>query len=152
MTVVGPPACCALVSVVEEEGPAFIGCIAMERDPQTYAVIGAALEVHNALGPGHLEAVYQEALEIELGLRQVPFRSHPRIELEYKGRTLKKYYRPDFIVYDRVIVEIKAQEALGNSDDAQLINSLKCSRKEVGLLVNFGERSLQWRRFVNTGR
>lgn len=74
----------------------------MERDPQTYAIIGTALEVHNILGPGHLEAVYQEALEIEFDLRHIPYESKPRISLEYKGRRLKKYYEPDFLVYERV--------------------------------------------------
>ena len=122
----------------------------MDRDPQTYAIIGAAIEVHKILGPGHLEAVYQEALEIELDLRKVPYQSQPRIELEYKGRKLKKYYQPDFLVYERVVLEIKAQSALGSIDEAQIINSLKCCRKEVGLLINFGEPSLQWKRNVNT--
>jgi len=122
----------------------------MERDPQTYVIIGAALEVHKILGLGHLEAVYQEALEIELDLRKTPYQAQPRMALEYKGRGLKKYYQPDFRVWERVVVEIKAQSALGSVDDAQIINSLKCCRKEVGLLINFGEPSLQWRRFVNT--
>jgi len=122
----------------------------MERDPQTYEIIGAAIEVHKTLGPGHLEAVYQEALEIELDLREIPYQSQPRIELEYKGRTLKKYYQPDILAYDRVVVEIKAQSALGSVDEAQIINSLRCCRREVGHLINCGEVSLQWRRFVNT--
>lgn len=122
----------------------------MERDPETYEIIGAAIEVHKILGPGHLEAVYQEALEIELDLRKVPYHSKARIELEYKGRTLKKYYQPDILAYDRVVVEIKAQSALGSVDEAQIINSLRCCRREVALLINFGELSLQWKRFVNT--
>jgi GxxExxY protein len=122
----------------------------MEQDPQTYAVIGGALEVHRILGPGHLEAVYQEALEIEFDLREIPYESQPRIALEYKGRELKKYYQPDFLVCERVVVEIKAQSGLGSADHAQILNSLKSCSKEVGLLINFGEPSLQWRRFVNT--
>jgi GxxExxY protein len=122
----------------------------MERDPQTYAIIGAAIEVHKTLGPGHLEAVYQEALEIELGLRGIPYQSQPRIELDYKGRKLKKYYQPDLLIYERVVVEIKAQSALSSIDEAQIINSLKCCRKQVGLLINFGEPSLHWKRYVNT--
>jgi GxxExxY protein len=121
----------------------------MEQDPQTYAILGAALEVHRILGPGHLEAVYQEALEIEFDLREIPYESQPRIVLEYKGRELKKYYQPDFLVGERVVVEIKAQSGLGSVDHAQILNSLKSCRKEVGLLINFGEPSLQWRRFVN---
>ena len=122
-----------------------------ERDPQTFAIIGAAMEVHRTLGPGHLEAVYHEALQIELELRPIPYQSQAQIALEYKGRKLKKHYEPDFVVYDRVVVEIKAQSTLTPVDEAQMINSLKCCRKEVGLLINFGERSLRWNRFVNSG-
>jgi GxxExxY protein len=121
-----------------------------ERDPQTFAIIGAALEVHGALGPGHLEAVYHEALEIEMDLRGMPYHSKPPVGLEYKGRKLKKHYEPDFLVYDRVVVEIKAQSVLSPVDEAQMINSLKCCRKPVGLLINFGECSLRWRRFANS--
>lgn len=124
----------------------------MARDPQTHAIIGAAMEVHNILGPGHLEAVYQEALEIEFDLREIPHEPQPQIALEYKGRKLKKYYQPDFLVFDRVVLEIKALSCLGAVDDAQIINSLKCCRRELGLLFNFGELSLEWRRFVNTIR
>ena len=122
----------------------------MERDSHTYAIIGAAIEVHKILGPGHLEAVYQEALEIELNLRGILYQSQPRIELEYKGRKLEKYYQPDFLVYERVVLEIKAQSALGSIDESQIINSLKCCRRGVGLLINFGEPPLQWKRYVNT--
>jgi GxxExxY protein len=124
----------------------------VERDEQTHAIIGAAMEVHNVLGPGHLEAVYHEALEIEFNLRDIPYRSKPRLELEYKGRTLERYYEPDFVVFDRVVVEIKAQTAVGSADEAQVLNTLKCCRREVGLLINFGERSLRWQRFVKTSR
>jgi GxxExxY protein len=120
----------------------------MESDERTYAIIGAAMEVHNILGPGHLEAVYQEALEIELELRGIRYTSKPELRLFYKERRLKKYYVPDFLVLDRVVVEIKAQSALGKADEAQILNSLKCCRREVGLLINFGERSLKWKRFV----
>ena len=122
----------------------------MERDTQTHRVIGAAIEVHNTIGPGHLEAVYQEALEIEFGLSAVPYESQPRIRLEYKGRALKKYYQPDFIAFERVVVEIKAQAVLGPVEVAQIINSLKSSRREIGLLINFGGTSLDWKRFANT--
>jgi GxxExxY protein len=125
------------------------GAIVEERDPQTFAIIGAALEVHRALGPGHLEAVYHEALQIELDLRGMPYASKPEIAIEYKGRMLRRHYEPDFVIYNRVVVEIKAQSALSPVDEAQLINSLKCCRKEVGLLINFGEPSLCWKRFVS---
>ena len=122
----------------------------MERDPQTYGIIGAAIEVHHTLGPGYLEAVYQEALEIELSLRGVPHQSQPRLRLQYKGRTLRKYYQPDLVAWGRVVVEIKAQSALISVDVAQIINSLKCASRDIGLLINFGQPSLEWKRFANT--
>src|SRR3970040_645759 len=96
----------------------------MEQDPRTHAIIGAAMEVHRIVGPGHLEAVYQEWLEIELKLRNIPFISQPRFEIFYKEEKLKKYYIPDFIVYNEVLVEIKAEQSLSKVDEAQLINSL----------------------------
>jgi GxxExxY protein len=121
----------------------------MERDKRTQLVIGAAMEVHRELGPGRLEAVYHEALEIEFGLQEIPYISKPTVEIGYKGRKLKKHYVPDFVVFGEVVVEIKSQSVLGRIDDAQIINSLKCSGRQVGLLINFGESSLKWKRFAN---
>jgi len=122
----------------------------MEKDPRTHKIIGAAMEVHNEMGPGHLEAVYQECLEIEFELRNIPFLSKPNLPLYYKGRKLKKFYVPDFIIFKQIVVEIKAQKMLTNDDEAQIINSLKTSRHEIGLLINFGEASLRFRRFINS--
>lgn len=121
----------------------------MDRDRRTYAIIGAAMEVHRIVGPGHLEAVYQECLEIELKLRDIPFISQPRLEIFYKEQKLQKYYVPDFIVYNDVLVEIKAEQSLSKVDEAQLINSLIISHHNTGLLINFGEESLRYRRFKN---
>ncbi len=121
----------------------------MQRDPKTDAIIGAAMEVHNIIGPKHLEAVYHECLEIEFKLRQLPFTSQPRLEIFYKNKKLKKFYIPDFIVYKEVIVEIKAEKSLTKVDEAQLINSLAISRHKVGLILNFGEESLKYKRFVS---
>ena len=121
----------------------------MNKDTRTHAVIGAAMELHNIVGPGHLEAVYQECLEIEFSLRNIPFISQPPLEIFYKNHKLKKFYIPDFIVYNEIIVEIKAEKSLTNIDEAQLINSLIISRHNVGLLLNFGEGSLRYKRFVN---
>lgn len=118
------------------------------RDPRTYALIGAAMEVHNELGPGFLEAVYQESLEIELRERGVPFQAKRPVHLNYKATSLEAHYIPDFVAFGTVVMEIKAQRALGPPDDAQLLNSLRCCKLHTGLLVNFGEASLQWRRFV----
>ena len=111
----------------------------MQKDPRTHAIIG----------PKHLEAVYHECLEIEFKLRQILFASQPRLEIFYKNKKLKKFYIPDFIVYEGVIVEIKAEKSLTKVDDAQLINSLAISRHKVGLLLNFGEESLKYKRFVS---
>lgn len=122
----------------------------MEKDPRTHQIIGAAIEVHNEMGSGHLEAVYQECLEIEFELRNIPFISKPNLPLYYKGRKLKKFYVPDFIIFEQIVVEIKAQNMLTNEDKAQIINSLKTSRREIGLLINFGEASLRFKRFINS--
>jgi GxxExxY protein len=120
----------------------------MDRDPDTYAVIGAAMEVHGQLGCGFLEAVYQEALEVELAARGIPFQAQAELPVEYKGRRLKAVYRADLICFDRVTVELKALGALGGAEEAQVLNYLKASRHPVGLLVNFGTKSLQYKRFV----
>jgi len=106
------------------------------------------MDVHNELGPGFLEAVYQESLEIELRGRSVPFVAKRPIHLNYKAARLEAHYIPDFLAFDTVVMEIKAQRALGRADFAQLINSLRCSGLRTGLLVNFGEESLRWKRFV----
>ena len=119
-----------------------------QRDPQTYAIIGAAMEVHRELGPGFLEAVYQEALEIELELRGVPFVSQEDLDIYYKTRKLKKKYRPDFLCFENVIVEIKAEKKLISNDESQMLNYLKASRCPKGLLINFGAASLERKRYV----
>jgi GxxExxY protein len=118
------------------------------RDPQTYAIIGAAMEVHRELGCGYLEPVYVEALEIELGIRRIPYRREVSLPITYKGQLLKKFYRVDFVCYDAVLVELKALHSLTPTEDAQLINYLCASRCQRGLLLNFGTRSLQYKRRV----
>jgi GxxExxY protein len=122
----------------------------MQKDPRTHKIIGAAMEVHNEMGSGHLEAVYQECLEIEFELQGVLFIPKPNLSLYYKTRKLNKFYVPDFIVLGDIVVEIKAQKMLTQNDEAQIINSLKSSRHEIGLLINFGEPSLKFRRFIYT--
>ena len=119
------------------------------KDERTHKIIGAAMEVHSIIGPGRLEAVYQECLEIEFSWRNIPFVSQPQLQIYYKGKKLKKFYVPDFIVFNNIIVEIKSESALTLSDEAQIINSLKIGHKKVGLLINFGEKSLRFKRFVN---
>jgi len=122
----------------------------MQKDPRTHKIIGAAMEVHNEMCPGHLEAVYQECLEIEFKLQGISFISKPNLSLYYKTRKLKKFYVPDFIVFGDIVLEIKAQKMLTKDDEAQIINSLKSSRHEIGLLINFGEPSLKFQRFIYT--
>ncbi|MBI3269028.1 MAG: GxxExxY protein [Planctomycetes bacterium] len=107
------------------------------------------MEVHSVLGPGHLEAVYHEALGIEFETRGIPFHSKPKVRIHFKDRVLEKFYVPDFLVFEEVVVEIKAQSVVGRVDDAQTINSLKCCDVHVGFLINFGEASLKWKRFVS---
>lgn len=117
---------------------------------EIYAVVGAAMEVSNELGSGFLEAVYQEALTIELKNRKVSFVAQPTVKIFYKGQTLAKEYVPDFVCFDQMIVEIKAIRELTNIEQAQLLNYLKATGKPVGLLLNFGSPKLEWRRMAQT--
>lgn len=119
---------------------------------EVYAVVGAAMAMSNELGSGFLETVYQEALEIELADRKIPFVAQVPIPIFYKGRLLTKQYIPDFICYDHVVVEIKALKALTTIEEAQLLNYLKATGKPVGLLLNFGSPKLEWKRMVISPR
>jgi GxxExxY protein len=121
---------------------------AIKRDPKTYAIIGAAMEVHRMLGAGFLEAVYHEALELEMGLQNIPFAHEVALPIAYKNQTLKTTYRADFICFETIIVEIKALKNLSSIEEAQLINYLKATKLELGLLVNFGHTSLEYKRYV----
>ena len=117
-------------------------------DQRTYKIIGCAMEVHKELGCGFLEAVYQAALGEEFGIQEIPYKSQPVVEIFYKGKPLNKVYQPDFVCYDEVILEIKAISNLSGIEEAQLINYLKATRLKVGLLINFGAKSLEHKRLV----
>jgi GxxExxY protein len=119
-------------------------------DKRTYEIIGAAMEVHKELGSGFLEAVYQEALEREFRDREIPFKSQPPVQITYKGELLNKTYQPDFICFGNVLVEIKALSILSGTEESQIINYLKATGLEIGLLINFVTRTLEYRRFVYT--
>ncbi len=117
---------------------------------EVFAVIGAALEVHSILGPGFLEAVYAEAFARELRRSRIPFEREISLRIQYKGEYLDKRFQVDFLAFDRLVIEIKAMERLGNAERAQVVNYLKASDLEVGLLINFGShRKLEWERLVH---
>ncbi len=115
---------------------------------EVYAIVGAAMEVYNALGAGFLEPVYQEALDIELTERGIPFEAQKELRISYKERQLEKTY---VVIFDKVIVEIKSLNGLTPREEAQLLNYLKATGLEVGILVNFGAHDkLEWKRMVLT--
>ena len=106
------------------------------------------MEVHRQLGCGFLEAVYQEAFALELKNQGIPYSRELKFPVAYKGQLLNSQYRPDFICFEQVIVELKALSRLGSMEESQLINYLKVTGYHTGLLLNFGARSLEKRRFV----
>lgn len=117
---------------------------------EVYIIIGAAIEVHRELGPGFLEAVYQEAMEVELQLQGISFESQKLLPISYKGKLLRKEYIADLVCFDEIIVELKALERLSGKEESQLLNYLKVTGLRVGLLINFGSHGkLEWKRFVN---
>jgi GxxExxY protein len=116
---------------------------------KVFAIVGAAIEVHRELGPGFLEAVYQEAMELELRERDIPFEAQKPLRISYKGKTLNKEYFADFVCYGQVIVELKALDRLSSNEEAQVLNYLKATRLRVGVLINFGSYGkLEWKRYV----
>ena len=120
----------------------------IEKERLTGKIINACMEVHNELGNGFLEPVYQEALAIEFEEMHIPFKREAKIDIFYKGKKLDKEYYADFICYDKIIVELKAISKLVNANKAQVINYLHGTKLPVGLLVNFGESSLKWERLT----
>jgi len=116
---------------------------------ESYKIIGACLEVHKTLGCGFLEPVYQEALSIEFQKQQIPFEKEKVLSIAYKDVELEKRYVADFVCFDKIIIETKAVKALTDDYRAQIINYLKATQIKLGLLVNFGEPSLKYERFIN---
>jgi GxxExxY protein len=119
-------------------------------EQETYKIIGVCMKVHRSLGSGFLESVYQEALEKEFKSQQIEFQRQLKLRLMYNGEPMKKYFVADFVCYEKIILEIKAATFLIKDSEAQLINYLKSTELPVGLLVNFGQKSLVWKRFINT--
>ena len=118
------------------------------RDPQTYAIIGACMAVHNELGHAFLEAVYQEALAVELKMEGILFAREKPLPIRYRDVPLQTNYRADFVCFDSIILELKALSGLDSPHDAQVINNLKATGLERGLLVNFGTPKLEYKRLI----
>lgn len=118
------------------------------HDPETYAIIGAAMEVHRELGSGFLESAYHEGLVLEFAERGIPFQHEVALQISYKGQPLKTVYRADFVCFGRVVVEVKAITHLGPIEEAQLLHYLKATGFERGLLLDFGSPSLEVKRLV----
>ena len=118
------------------------------RDPETYAILGAAMYVHRELGHGFLEVVYQTAMALEFHDRGIPFRAEVPLPIRFKGRLLTCSYRADFICFETVLVETKAVSQLTGADRAQVINALKATGIIRGLLINFGAASLEYERLA----
>ncbi len=106
------------------------------------------MEVHHQLGPGFLEHVYQEALELEFQQRIIPYEREKLLNIFYKGIKLTKTYTADFICFDNIIVELKALSQLTGDHESQLINYLKATKLRVGILINFGAQSLEYKRLI----
>lgn len=115
---------------------------------ECFQIIGACMAVHSELGCGFLEAVYQEALEIELKKKSIPYKREKKLNIYYKDHLLQKQYITDFICYDEIILELKAVKQMEDIHHAQILNYLKATSKKLGLLINFGANSLQYKRFV----
>jgi len=115
---------------------------------ECYKIIGACMNVHKELGPGFLEAVYQESLTLEFLEQGMPFEKEKDIRIVYKGKTLDKCYKADFLCFDNIIVEVKALSEISNDHISQLLNYLKATKLRVGLLVNFGSSSLVYKRLI----
>ncbi|MBQ9500233.1 MAG: GxxExxY protein [Bacteroidaceae bacterium] len=115
---------------------------------ESYQIIGAAMEVHKELGCGFTEPIYQEALEQELILRKIPYEREKELHIAYKGKELSKNYRVDFLCFGKIIVELKAVSELNDIYTAQVISYLKASGFKLGLLINFGKTSLEYKRLT----
>ena len=118
------------------------------REEETFKIIGVCMEVHRNLGPGLLEVVYKDALEIEFKANDIPFEREKEFSIEYKGIILPHKFYADFIVNEDIVLEVKAIKEFSGEHTAQVLNYMKLSESEIGLLVNFQNKSLQHKRLV----
>jgi GxxExxY protein len=119
-------------------------------EDETYKIIGACMKVHKALGNGFLESVYQEALEKAFVHDEIPFERQKKLKIQIGEIALEKFFMADFVCFEKIILEIKASKFVHKDNESQTINYLKASGFPVGLLINFGQTSLQWKRFIHT--
>ncbi|GAB3415211.1 GxxExxY protein [Niabella aquatica] len=117
---------------------------------ESYMIVGACMRVHSALGPGFLESVYMEALEKEFGRVGIVFEREKKLQVMFDGIILKKYFKADFLCYNEIIVEVKAMSVLIQREEKHVLNYLRASNKKLGILVNFGEPSLKYKRILNS--
>ena len=115
---------------------------------ESYEIIGACMEVHRRLGCGFLEAVYQEALEIEFNKRRILFEKEKLLNIKYRSIKLTQFYKADFVCFDKIIIELKAITNLSTIHEAQVLNYLKITDYKLGIIVNFGKKSLEYKRFI----
>ncbi len=115
---------------------------------EAYKIVGAMMSVHNELGCGFLEAIYQEALEMEFQLQGIPYEREKELEIRYKGNIIGKKYKADFFCYNKIIVELKAVDKILPEFKAQTLNYMKMSNSKLGILANFGQTSLEIQRLV----
>lgn len=118
------------------------------KEEETYRIIGICMEVHRNLGPGLLEIIYKDALEIELTDNNIPFEREKEFLIEYKGKILPHKFYADFIINEDIILEVKAIKEFSKEHIAQILNYMKLSNSEIGLLVNFQAKSLQYKRYI----
>ncbi len=116
---------------------------------ESYKIIGACMKVHKKLGPGFLESVYSEALEIEFQKANIPYEKEKKLPVYYNDQPMHKYFRADFVCYDSIIVEIKATNYTVEGNKQQTLNNVKATNFKLGLLINFGMPSLKYHRLVN---
>jgi GxxExxY protein len=117
---------------------------------ESYKIIGACMKVHRILGTGFLEAVYEEAIAKEFAKENIPFERQVKLNIFYEEQKMDKFYKADFICYDKIILEIKTVKFVPDAFQAQLKNYLAATKKELGILINFGEPSLTYKRIINT--
>jgi GxxExxY protein len=136
--------------VIEEPEAFYLRKESFLMKEETYKIIGLAMEVHKVFGKGFLESVYKDGLEIEFGDNKIIFEREKPYVIEYKERILKRKYIADFVVYGNLILEVKAQSGIYEEDIKQTINYLACSKLNLGLILNFGEDSLTFKRVILT--